>query len=365
MLNVNTAKSSTPSASHCDVLLGNSNARFSGVTSTMLQTLPHQQAELNVRVLGLHHLPEAEMALSFREAIQFLRKGRADGKPIVFHARRNDEMIQALILKKCLGAKIKICFTSTAQRYHSGFSRWLMARMDGIISTCQAAANYLSAPPDVIIPHGIQTEQFFPAENRAALRAQLGLKGRVGIGIFGRVRKQKGVDIFVEACIAVLPQFPEVEATIVGAIKDEDRDFVDQLKQKINDAGLQERIIFTGERPFNELPDLFRAMNIVCALSYNEGFGLTVLEAMASRAAVVATDAGAWREIIREEQDGFVISRGDTQALKQKLTLLLKQPSLAEALAESAYQRVLEHYRVEREAHQLCEYYLRLRDTES
>ncbi|NNL56262.1 MAG: glycosyltransferase family 1 protein, partial [Pseudomonadales bacterium] len=112
------------------LLLGNSNRRFSGVTSTMLQVLPCQAELAGVAVVGRHHVPPPYTTLNFFDFIRLCRQPLPDGRYRVFHARRNDEMIQALIAKKLFGAKIKIAFTSTAQREHSSFSRWLMQQMD-------------------------------------------------------------------------------------------------------------------------------------------------------------------------------------------------------------------------------------------
>mgnify|MGYP002629508362 FL=1 len=172
------------------LILGNSNRRFSGVTSTMLQTLPEVHALMPLVVLGTHHLPEKTPTITFRELIKL------NDQPRIFHARRNDEMIQALAARK-LGANLKIVFTSTAQRHHSGFTRWLMNRMDGIITTCSAAESYLKNKADVVIPHGIDLQRYSPPPSKQQAWKSLGFPGEFGIGIFGRVRPQKGVDLLI------------------------------------------------------------------------------------------------------------------------------------------------------------------------
>lgn len=340
-----------------EVILGNSNKRFSGVTSTMLQTLAHQKHLAGVRVMGAHHLPDPSLAISFWQAARLLRKPLPDGSPRVFHARRNDEIIQALLLKHLFGAKIKILFTSTAQRHHSGFSRWLMSKVDSVISTCQAAASYLRTPPDKLIPHGIDAEGFQSAANKSEAWRALGHPGNIGLGIFGRVRKQKGVHHFVKACIAVLPEFPEASAVVVGQITDDNRDFADQLAADIAAAGLSERIILRGELAFTEVKKYFSAVSVLAALSNNEGFGLTVLEGMASEAAVIATRAGAWPEIVREDIDGHLVEVDDVDAIADRMRCLLSNPAQTQAMGVQARQRVLENYTVQKEAATLVEHY--------
>ena len=100
------------------LILGNSNKRFSGVTSTMLQTLPEVRKLMPLAVMGRHHLPSSTSTIRFWDLVLLRDRTR------IFHARRNNEMIQALAARK-LGAKIKIIFTSTAQRHHTRFTRWL------------------------------------------------------------------------------------------------------------------------------------------------------------------------------------------------------------------------------------------------
>ncbi len=344
----------------CELIVGNSNPRFSGVTSTMLQTLPHQASIMSVRVMGDHHLYDSSMAISFWQVARFFRKVLPDGRWRIFHARRNDEMIQALLLKFIFRVKVKIVFTSTAQRNHSAFTRWLMSKMDSVISTCEAAASYLSFKPDAIIPHGIQIETYFPVDDRQRLWQSQGMGGERGLAIFGRVREQKGVHHFVNSCIQVLPGRPGYTAIIVGRISVSNESFVNKLKLKIADAGLEGRIRFLGELPFEKIPELFRSVSLVAALSKNEGFGLTVLEAMGSGTAVLATDAGAWREVVREGIDGFVVAPEDQAAITEKLNEMLANPMVLDGMGLHGRERVLDCYTVEREAASLCKFFCSL-----
>lgn len=339
-----------------ELILGNSNSRFSGVTSTMLQVLRIQRSLVRVAVLGNHHLPEGTTRVSFGQLARHARRPLADGRWRVFHARRNDEVIQALILKKVFRAKLKIVFTSTAQRQHSWITRYLIRQSDAIISTGTAAASYIEGGPDIIIPHGIDLNDYAPCQDRAQLWKELGFPGRYGIGIFGRVRHQKGVDLLVEACIPLLKKHPDFSVIIGGETTPDQQKFQDSLQQHIDKAGLSDRILFIGKQPFSELPRLFQAMSLVAALSRNEGFGLTVLEAMACETAVIASEAGAWKDIIREGVDGHIVPCGDLDATRQQLDQLMSKPEQLQELGRQGRKRVEAHYTIEREARQLTEF---------
>ncbi|MCU4674235.1 glycosyltransferase family 4 protein [Catenovulum sp. 2E275] len=341
-----------------ELILGNSNPKFSGVTSTMLQTCQHQQKIINLAVMGKHHLDANTPYISFWQAAILCNKPLPNGLFRVFHARRNDEMIQALLLKYIFGAKIKILFTSTAQRQHSKFTCWLMGKMDAVISTCSYAAAYLRFTPAAIVPHGVDSNKFTPAADKSEIKTALNLPQDQLIGIFGRVRKQKGVHLLVRACIELFKTSSGYSCIICGAI--DDVDLVKQLKQEIEQAGLERRILFLGEQPFELLPKLFQACSIVTALSDNEGFGLTVLEAMSSGCAVVASKAGAWPDIIQNGQNGYLLEDNTQVKVQQALSKLMFNPDLIEQMALNAQETVLQHYQIEQEAKALVDIYLNL-----
>ena len=137
-------------------------------------------------------------------------------EPLVWHARRNNEMIVGVVLK-ALGWPLKLLFTSAAQRNHSWITRWLIRRMDAVIATSDASASYLKRDA-IVITHGVDTTRYAPASDRAAAFAESGLPGRYAIGCFGRVRAQKGTDLFVAAMCELLVRFPDFTAVIVGQI---------------------------------------------------------------------------------------------------------------------------------------------------
>ncbi len=332
-----------------ELILGNSNKRFSGVTSTMLQVLPHQKKLMSIAVLGGHHLNDDTPVLSYREFIRLCKSPLPDGSYRVFHARRNDEMIQALIAKSIFGAKIKIIFTSTAQRHHSRFTRWLMSKMDAIITTCNAANAYLKTPADIIIPHGIDIETFKPSDSLISENIQ--------IGIFGRVRPSKGIDLLIDAIIPILKTNSQLTLNLIGETTPKFRPYLEEQKAKITNAGLDEQVIYHGKVPFSSLPGLYRSMDLVCALSRSEGFGLTPLEAMASGTAVLTSEAGAWKDIIENGVHGYHTPTGDIDAIKTKLELMLSSPEKLAKMGKAGRKHVEEKFTNTLEAQRLCAFF--------
>src|SRR5205807_6195482 len=198
-------------------------------------------------------------------------------------------------------------------RHHSWITRWLIRRMDAVIATSDISASFLKREA-VVVMHGVDTDAYAPPANRAAAFADSKLPGRYAIGCFGRVRAQKGSDVFVEAMCRLLPRYPDFTAVMVGAIVPEQQVFANGLKQRIAAAGLQSRIVITGEVEIEEVQRWYRRLTIYAFTSRNEGFGLTLIEAMASGTALVASRAGAAEFVVEDGVTGVLMPPGDVDA---------------------------------------------------
>jgi mannosyltransferase len=228
--------------------------------------------------------------------------------------------------------------------------------MDAIIATSDISASFLKRPATVI-PHGVDTEAYAPPQNRAAAFAEAGLPGRYAIGCFGRVRAQKGSDVFVDAMCRLLPRYPDFTAVLVGAITPEQTGFANDLKQRIEAAGLQSRIVITGELPIEEVQRWYRRLTIYAFTSRNEGFGLTLIEAMAAGAALVASRAGAAELVVEDGLTGVLTPPGDADALVAALEPLLRDPASAADMGARGRARVLEKFSLDAEARRIADVY--------
>ncbi len=218
-----------------------------------------------------------------------------------------------------------------------------------IIATSEAAASYLRFPATVIL-HGVDTARYRPAGDRDAELKDSGLPGRYAIGCFGRVRAQKGTDVFVEAICRLLPRYPDFVAVIIGAVTPDQRGFAEALKERVRTAGLSERVRFLGELPIDDVPPWYRRVLIYAFTSRNEGFGLTLLEAMASGAAVVAARAGAAETAVSDGITGVLVPPGDVDALERALEPLMRVPERAAAMGERGRERVVTEFSADAEA---------------
>jgi mannosyltransferase len=331
-----------------DVIIPNLHRRYSGVTAAHRAVAP-RLARLCRAVWFGSDRPAGIEALGPGDLLRL----RQSAAPIVWHARRNDEMIFGLILK-ALGWPFRLVFTSAAQRRHTAFTRWLIARMDAVIAASPAAAAFLDREA-IIIPHGVDTGRYGPPADRDAAYAQTGLPGRFAIGCFGRVRAQKGTDVFVDAMCALLPRHPDFTALVIGGADNEA--FVAQLKAKAAAAGLAARIRFLGELPVDEVPAWFSRLTIYAFTSRVEGFGLTLLEAMASGNAVVASRAGAAELLLGDGQGGVLVPPGDAAALAAALEPLMQNPALARDMGARARAKVEREFSLDAEVEKTAAVY--------
>ena len=328
-----------------EVIAPNLKRRLSGVTSTIVQLVPEQARSLRIATVG-GKLPASLPTLGLSSFAGLWRRPRC--RPFrIWHARRNNEMVVGLLLRDVLRAPLRVVFTSAGQRRHTRFTRWLLRRTDAVIATSAISGSFLDVPYTVV-RHGIDAERFRPPAVPGDDFAQMGLPGRHAIGCFGRVRHQKGTDLFVDAMIQLLPRFPDWTAVIAGRITAENVDFAAGLKRRIAAAGLAERIVFLGEVP--DIKAWFRRLTLFVAPSRNEGFGLTPLEAMASGVACVTTDAGAYAEMIDQGFSGHVVPAGDGAALRSAIEAYLADVPLAQAHGRIAADRVRASFRLSDEA---------------
>jgi len=342
-----------PAIADIEVIAPNLKRRLSGVTATIARLVPVQAGMIGIVATGpglpghLAHLPLWRCFILPRNRTR------------VWHARRNTEMLLGLLLKYLFGRRLKLLFTSASQRRHTGYTKWLIGRMDGVIATSRKTAAYLEKPADVIM-HGIDTGGFAPAPDRAALRQRLGLPpDGVILGCYGRIRAQKGTDAFVAAAQALLPDRPNATALVMGRATEGQDTFLNELKDRVASLGLSERILFLPEVTVDEMANWYRVLDLYVAPQRWEGFGLTPIEAMACGVPVVATRVGAFEEIVTEET-GTLVPPDDIPALTSAIALWLDDASRRGSASAAALARVRAAFRIEDEAKAIVGVYRRL-----
>ena len=104
----------------------------------------------------------------------------------------------------------------------------------------------------------------------------------------------------------------------------------------------------------------YRRLTIYAFTSRNEGFGLTLIEAMSVGAALVASRAGAAELVVEDGVTGVLTPPGDVEALVAALEPLMRDPASAASMGERGRGRVLEKFSLDAEASRIAEVYRRL-----
>ncbi len=154
-----------------------------------------------------------------------------------------------------------------------------------------------------------------------------------------RLSPQKGLLYAIRALPAVIQKFPAAQLISVGAMVDQP--WLSRLKAEAVSLGVADRAHFLGAR--RDIPDLLRSCDLFVFPSLYEGLGISLIEAMASGCACVATRTGPIPEVIRHGVDGWLVPPADADGLAEAVCLLLgdaeKRRMLGKASAESVVTR--------------------------
>jgi mannosyltransferase len=345
----------TENFSEIEVVATNFNWRQSGGTTAVVQLVPEQAKTLNIAALGFD-LPERVPRMRWRDLPKLFR--RPANRPFrIYHCRRNNEMMVGLVLRDILRAPLRLIFNSAGQRRHKALTRWMLRRMDAVIATSERSGSFLEVPYTVV-PHGTDFDHFHPARASADDYASTGLPGKYAVGCTGRIRHQKGTDLFVDAMVRLLPNYPDWTAVITGRTTSDNLAFERELKAKVSVAGLTQRIIFMGD--VDDIAVWYRRFTLFVAPSRQEGFGLTPLEAMASETAVVTSDAGSFPIMIKPGVNGAIVPAGDGDALVAAIEPYLRDPLRTKETGRAALEFVQANFSLAAEARGIRAVYDRL-----
>lgn len=193
--------------------------------------------------------------------------------------------------------------------------------------------------PVKTILNGVNTEYFI--RNREAgldIRRQYGIDPQcMLVGTIAVFRFQKRLKEWIDVFKELHSRFPQVRGCIVG-----DGILNNEVRQHLKNQGMEPFILLPGLQT-NVLPWL-SAMDVFMMSSEFEGLPIALLEAMSAGCAVVCTDAGGIKEVIRPGLDGFLVPVERWQELTGCLAKLAADPAELEAYGQKARRRVVEAF---------------------
>lgn len=224
-----------------------------------------------------------------------------------------------------------------------------------VAMTAELAHSYLESglPPGKLarIPNGVDTREFVPVEGerRARLRVELGVHCDAMVVLFvGVVRWLKGVDVLLDAWERVHERLPDSELYLVGPLSSkpepDGRPFSEVMRQYLATRAWSTRVHLVGRRP--DVHRWCQAADVFVLPSRVEGLPNALLEAMACGLPVVTTDIGGLLEVVRDKENGLIVSADNARALAGALICLLKDRQRARSYGHAAWQTIRERFSI-------------------
>jgi len=175
------------------------------------------------------------------------------------------------------------------------------------------------------------------------IRGSLNIKNKKVIGVVGRLRSEKGQAVLLKAMVDVINAFPDTVLLVVGDGPDSQH-----LKAMAVDLGIDNHVLWLGQKNQQEVFELYSVMDVVAVPSIFEGFGFTAAEAMAARVPVVATRVDGLCEVVADRVTGYLVNKEDSRDLALAIIALLSDSGMARRLGQNGNERTREKFSVDR-----------------
>ncbi len=145
----------------------------------------------------------------------------------------------------------------------------------------------------------------------------------------------KGHTYLIKAIKDVVSSIPKAKFLFVG-----DGELKSELSEEIKSLGLQENILLLGTR--SDIVEILNCIDLFILPSLNEGFGLAIIEAMATKKPVIATNVGGVPEVIVDGKTGLLVPPKDPEAISSAIIKLYNEPDISSKMGLAGYDRVKE-----------------------
>lgn len=257
-------------------------------------------------------------------------------------------------------------FSKSKTRVFKNIERYLARKSTGIIAISDLQKKELTIEHKIckpkkveVIPLGFDLEKFTKNkdDNRAETRKTYNLADdEVAIAIIGRLAPVKDHSYFLDVVEQLLPTIDQkVKFFIVG-----DGSEKDEIARRVEGINKEHGEVVIMTSWILDIAAFNHGMDIICLTSKNEGTPVSVIEAQASGLPVISTDVGGVRDILEDNEAGFVIKRENIETYVEKLRLLVGNQKIRNKFAEKGTDNVLKSFHYRRLTTDMANYYKEL-----
>lgn len=189
-----------------------------------------------------------------------------------------------------------------------------------------------------VIPYGIDVPMFCEEKDLKHLLPEWWDNTRKNIVFVGRLSREKGIDLLIQAYANLLKTHTDLQLHIFGS---GDETTYTKLAQTLN---VSSNIKFHGWVQKSHIPAIYRYSYASIVPSYSEPLGRVVLEAMASNTAVIGSRVGGIPDFIRHHETGLLFEKGNLEDLTHQLEWLIMHPHERNALAAAGADLVCQNF---------------------
>lgn len=309
-----------------------------------LAVRPH--SPLRVPLAGViaswHEMP-LRNSLDLQSARAIAQLALEHGIDIVHAHMGRDYLVAALACKQTSDVKLVLTRHHYLPLKRGALYRWMLGDVAAVIavsdSVRESVIDRLQLPAERVrtLPNWIDPERFRPADRDAA-RAMFRVRSNIVVACIGQLSQAKGQEEFVRAAASLSRIRTDVEFLIAGQEHEDGAPFTQHLAALGESLGLGGKLRFLGR--VSHIPELLAAVDVVVVPSWDEGFSLVTIEAMAARRAVLASNVGGIAGIIKDNVTGLMVPPRDVHALTDKLLWLVSDAPLRERLSIQAQRDV-------------------------